>query len=230
MVRRRAWPNAPRGTCSTAEARLRAAAEALPDGLVVFDRHDRIAFYNSRFPELMTEALSAGLAIGKPFDDWIREGMARGPVLPSRDGRRTSSSSALRSAPTPRSEHSHPPRRRALGAHPREPDRGRRPGASDHRHHRGAPPRRRAAPAGAGGGAGRRPGGDHRRRPRLHLRQPRLRDHDRLHPGRGAGPRAAGHPVERDAAAGVLRRDAPRARGRAAAGRARSSTATATAT
>jgi hypothetical protein len=45
---------------STAEARLRAAAEALPDGLVVFDRHDRIAFYNTRFPELMTEALSAG--------------------------------------------------------------------------------------------------------------------------------------------------------------------------
>ena len=48
-----------------AEARLQAAAEALPDGLVVFDRHDRIAFYNSRFPEMMTEALRAGLAIGK---------------------------------------------------------------------------------------------------------------------------------------------------------------------
>ena len=32
----------------TAEDWLEAAAEALPDGLVVFDRHDRIAFFNSR--------------------------------------------------------------------------------------------------------------------------------------------------------------------------------------
>ena len=91
---------------STAEARLRAAAEALPDGLVVFDRHDRIAFYNTRFPELMTEALSAGLAIGKRFDDWIREGMARGPATIRRWGR-ISSNGGLRSRPTPRSEHSH---------------------------------------------------------------------------------------------------------------------------
>ena len=151
------------------------------------------------------------------------------PVLPSRDGggllreaRGVSRRAAQRALP--------PPRRRPLGAHPREPDRGRRPGAPRHRHHRGAQPRRTAPPAGAGGGAGRRPGGDHRRRPRLHLRQPCLRDHDRLHPGGGAGPRAAAHPLERDAATRVLRRDATRAGGRAGAGRARSSTATATAT
>ncbi len=64
----------------TAEGRLQAAAEALPDGLVVFDRNDRIVFYNSRYPEMMTEALRAGLEIGKRFEDWMREGIARGPV------------------------------------------------------------------------------------------------------------------------------------------------------
>ena len=63
-----------------AEGRLEAAAEALPDGLVVFDRHDRIAFYNSRYPEMMTAALREGLALGKRFEDWMREGLARGPV------------------------------------------------------------------------------------------------------------------------------------------------------
>ena len=64
----------------TAEGRLEAAAEALPDGLVVFDRDDRIVFYNSRYPEMMTEALRDGLALGKRFEDWMREGIERGPV------------------------------------------------------------------------------------------------------------------------------------------------------
>ena len=63
-----------------AEGRLEAAAEALPDGLVVFDRDDRIVFYNSRYPEMMTEALREGLALGKRFEDWMREGIERGPV------------------------------------------------------------------------------------------------------------------------------------------------------
>jgi PAS domain-containing protein len=90
----------------TAEGRLQAAAEALPDGLVVFDRNDRIAFYNSRFPALMTEALSSSLAIGKPFDDWIREGMARGPCYHPEMGEDFfEKRAAFRAAP--RSEHSH---------------------------------------------------------------------------------------------------------------------------
>ena len=63
-----------------AEGRLEAAAEALPDGLVVFDRDDRIVFFNSRYPEMMTEALREGLMLGKRFEDWMREGIARGPV------------------------------------------------------------------------------------------------------------------------------------------------------
>ncbi|MFO1208284.1 MAG: PAS domain S-box protein [Amaricoccus sp.] len=63
-----------------AEGRLQAAAEALPDGLVVFDRDDRVAFYNSRYPEMMTESLRQGLALGRRFEEWMREGIARGPV------------------------------------------------------------------------------------------------------------------------------------------------------
>jgi PAS domain-containing protein len=64
----------------TAEARLRAAAEALPDGLVVCDRHDRIVFWNSRYPQMMTEPLRRVLAIGKKFQDFLAEGVAAGPV------------------------------------------------------------------------------------------------------------------------------------------------------
>jgi PAS domain S-box-containing protein len=64
----------------TAEARLRAAAEALPDGLVVCDRQDRIVFWNSRYPLMMTEPLRRALAIGKRFQDFLGEGIAAGPV------------------------------------------------------------------------------------------------------------------------------------------------------
>ena len=143
---------------------------------------------------------------------------------------RTSSRSASPCGMEPPQRGCLPHRRRPLDARPREPHAGRQPGAADHRHHRGAPARRRAAPARARGRAGRRPGGDHRRRPRLHLRQPRLRDDHRLQRGRGARQRAAGHPLERDAAAGVLRRDARASSRPGGAGRERSSTATRTAT
>ena len=64
----------------TAEARLRAAAEALPDGLVVCDRNDRIAFYNSRYPAHMTAGLRETLAVGKRFEEWLRDGVERGVV------------------------------------------------------------------------------------------------------------------------------------------------------
>ncbi len=67
-------------TLRTAEGRLQAAAEALPDGLAVFDRDDRIVFYNSRYPQMMTPALREGLALGRRFEEWMREGLARGPV------------------------------------------------------------------------------------------------------------------------------------------------------
>ena len=68
------------GNLRLAEGRLQAAAEALPDGLVVFDHDDRIAFYNSSYPDMMAPALREGLALGRNFEEWMREGIARGPV------------------------------------------------------------------------------------------------------------------------------------------------------
>lgn len=62
------------------EARFLAAAESLPDGLAIFDKDDRFVFFNSRYPEHLTDSLRATLAIGKRFSDWIREGVAQGPV------------------------------------------------------------------------------------------------------------------------------------------------------
>ena len=63
-----------------AEARLRAAAEALPDGLVILDRDDRIVYFNSRYPEHLVEPLRESLAIGRRFEDWLREGLYSGPI------------------------------------------------------------------------------------------------------------------------------------------------------
>ena len=62
------------------EARFVAAAESIPDGLTILDRDDRIVYSNSRHRELVPPALQAGLRIGIKFEDWIREGVARGPV------------------------------------------------------------------------------------------------------------------------------------------------------
>ena len=103
----------------TAEGRLQAAAEALPDGLVVFDRDDRIVFYNSRYPEMMTGALREGLAIGKRFEDWMREGIARGPVYHPEMGEDfLEQRLAMRRGAAQRARHPH--RRRPLDAGARE--------------------------------------------------------------------------------------------------------------
>ena len=48
------------------EARFQAAAASMPDGLVILDPEDRIAFYNSRHPELLPPALREGLASRHP--------------------------------------------------------------------------------------------------------------------------------------------------------------------
>lgn len=63
------------------EARSRAAAEALPDGLAILDRHDRIVYFNPRFPENLAEPLRAELALGRTVDEWLRAAMERGPIL-----------------------------------------------------------------------------------------------------------------------------------------------------
>ena len=90
------------------EARFLAAASSIPDGLVILDAEDRIVFYNSRHPELLPPALRDGLQIGLRFSDWIREGLARGPVYhpdmgPDYAGRRL----ATRGAGLSEREHKH---------------------------------------------------------------------------------------------------------------------------
>ena len=65
---------------SASEARFVAAAESIPDGLLILDAEDRIVFYNSRQPELLPPVLRGGLRLGVRFGDWIREGMALGPI------------------------------------------------------------------------------------------------------------------------------------------------------
>ena len=63
-----------------AEARFLGAAETLPDGLAIFDVDDRLVYHNSRYPEHQPPNLRATLALGKRFEDWLRDGMALGPI------------------------------------------------------------------------------------------------------------------------------------------------------
>ena len=62
------------------EARLRAAAESIPDGLAIYDSDDRLVFFNSRYPQHMTTQARSTLALGKRWADWVREAAALGPV------------------------------------------------------------------------------------------------------------------------------------------------------
>ena len=61
----------------TAEMRLRAAVEAIPDGFVLFDRQDRLIICNSRYRDLY--ALPPDLAqAGTRFEDILRAVLAKG--------------------------------------------------------------------------------------------------------------------------------------------------------
>ena len=62
------------------ESRFFGAAESIPDGLMILDPEDRIVFYNERHLELLPAALREGLRTGLRFGDWIRAGLARGPI------------------------------------------------------------------------------------------------------------------------------------------------------
>jgi PAS domain S-box-containing protein len=62
------------------EARFLAAAESIPDGLAIFDADGRFVYFNSRYPEHVSEHLRPSLRLGVRFEDWIREGLARGPI------------------------------------------------------------------------------------------------------------------------------------------------------
>ena len=100
------------------EARFLAAAESIPDGLVILDAEDRIVFYNNRHPELLPPALREGLALGIRFEDWIRDGLARGPVYHPDMGP-DYARAAARVAATSLDRARAQARRRPLGAHPR---------------------------------------------------------------------------------------------------------------
>ncbi len=126
----------------TAEGRLQAAAEALPDGLVVFDRNDRIAFYNSRYPG----ADDRGAARGPGDRQALRRLDARGhgarPGLPPRHGRGLLRAARWRMRPrraasTPTAS---PTAAGCASARTGREDGGRV--HAHHRHHRGAPARR----------------------------------------------------------------------------------------
>ncbi|GAB4395074.1 MAG: hypothetical protein Tsb0032_26100 [Kiloniellaceae bacterium] len=68
-----------------ARTRLIDAIEAAPDGFVYFDREDRLALCNQRYREFYPE--SADLLVpGAPFEEIIREGVARGQY-PEAEGR-----------------------------------------------------------------------------------------------------------------------------------------------
>jgi PAS domain S-box-containing protein len=62
------------------EQRFEAAARSLRDGLAIFDANDRLVYYNDAYPEHLAASLRAVIALGKPFEAWIREGLAIGAI------------------------------------------------------------------------------------------------------------------------------------------------------
>ncbi|MFO1039845.1 MAG: PAS domain S-box protein [Geminicoccaceae bacterium] len=65
----------------TYEARLRAAADAIPAGLAIFDAGDRLVFHNRAYPEHLSPPLRDSLQIGKHWREWQKEASELGPVL-----------------------------------------------------------------------------------------------------------------------------------------------------
>jgi PAS domain S-box-containing protein len=64
----------------TLEARLRAAADSLPDGLAVFDSGDRVVFHNRRYPEHLMPVMRRQLGLGRRFPEMLRAALAEGPI------------------------------------------------------------------------------------------------------------------------------------------------------
>src|SRR3712207_1131899 len=111
---------------AASEARLKAAAESIPDGLLITDAEDRIAFHNSRHPEHLPASLRAVLRTGVRFEDWIREGLARGPVYhPDMGEGYAERRLALRRADRAEHEHKHADGRWVRVREARMPDGGR---------------------------------------------------------------------------------------------------------
>ncbi|MFZ1415855.1 MAG: ATP-binding protein [Defluviicoccus sp.] len=62
------------------EQRFETAARSLRDGLAIFDAADRLVYYNEAYPQHLAASLRAVIALGKPFEIWVREGLAIGPI------------------------------------------------------------------------------------------------------------------------------------------------------
>jgi PAS domain S-box-containing protein len=58
--------------------RFLAAAEALVDGLAIYDAEDRLVYFNSRYPDHAPPALRTALKLGARFEDMVREASAAG--------------------------------------------------------------------------------------------------------------------------------------------------------
>ena len=65
---------------AASEARFKAAAEGLVDGLAIFDAEDRLVYCNGRYPEHLAAPLRATLAPGKRWSDWLHEAARQGAI------------------------------------------------------------------------------------------------------------------------------------------------------
>lgn len=65
---------------AASEARFATAAEAIPDGLAIFDAEERLVYYNRHYPELLAEPYRATLELGQPIDRWVERARAVGPI------------------------------------------------------------------------------------------------------------------------------------------------------
>ena len=79
-MRERSPAGAPEAGSRPSEERFKAAAESIPDGLAIFDAEDRFVFVNSRYPQHLRPRWRSALRLGIRFEDWLREGLADGPV------------------------------------------------------------------------------------------------------------------------------------------------------
>lgn len=60
--------------------RLRAGADAIPDGLAVFDASDRLVFFNTRYPDHLLPSMRGELRLGRRFEDILRSALGDGPL------------------------------------------------------------------------------------------------------------------------------------------------------
>ena len=145
------------------EARLKAAAESIPDGARDLRRRGSAGLLQQPLPGSPHRKRAGDDGAGQALAGLGPRGDRAGAGLSSRDGRRLSGAPHCRSRPEQRRPRASADRR-PLGAGAREPHAGWRPRAPDHRHHRRAARSAGARAGRHGDGAGRRFDRDHRHR------------------------------------------------------------------